>query len=37
METVRELSGWDPATPAHRRALALGARCLQVVAPALPA
>jgi hypothetical protein len=36
MEKVRELSGWDPMAPAHRRALALGARCLQVVAPALP-
>jgi hypothetical protein len=36
MEKVRELSGWDAATPAHRRALSLGVRCLRVVAPALP-
>lgn len=36
MEKVRELSGWDAAVPAHRRSLALGVRCLRVVAPALP-
>jgi hypothetical protein len=36
MEKVRELSGWDSAVPAHRRSLALGIRCLRVLAPALP-
>jgi hypothetical protein len=36
IEKARELSGWDAAVPAHRRSLALGVRCLRVVAPALP-